>query len=304
MNKKFKKILILLFICFSVCTLFNYFPDNIVYAEINTNYGNPSATTVDSSANEQGGNGLLGLVGIAIYSFGTLIEWITSNIMGLFTGTSFFPWADRIIFNNVSMLDVNFINPAEGSLFRDTTGFTTIGNAVRGVYFTGISIALGFLGIVVAVMAIKIALSTIASEKAKYKESIKDWITAIILIFGMHYVLAFTFYLNEKLVEVASQIVLNMNTSSSTATTSDSPLVSMGENFKNSAIPDEFKEAGIIGKLSNLDKINVTEAILYTVLVVQSLMFLFAYLKRFFYVVILGVIAPFVVVYDFLTKVL
>lgn len=304
MNKKIKKIFILLFICFSVCTLFNYYPKNLVYAEINTSYGDPSATTVDSSANEQGGNGLLGLVGIAIYSFGTLIEWITSNIMGLFCGSTFFPWADRIIFNNITMLDVNFINPAQGSLFKDAAGFTAIGNAVRGVYFTGISIALGFLGIVVAVMAIKIALSTIASEKAKYKESIKDWITAIILIFGMHYVLAFTFYLNEKLVEVASQIVLNMNNSTTTAATSDSPLVSMGENFKNSAIPDEFKESGFFGKLNNLDKINVTEAILYTVLVIQSLMFLFAYLKRFFYVVILGVISPFVVVYDFLTKVL
>ena len=96
----------------------------------------------------------------------------------------------------------------------------------------------------------------------------------------------------------------NMNNSTTTAATSDSPLVSMGENFKNSAIPDEFKESGFIGKLNNLDKINVTEAILYTVLVIQSLMFLFAYLKRFFYVVILGVISPFVVVYDFLTKVL
>lgn len=302
MNKKAKKIFFIFLFFVALYISLNFLNLKIVNAEVNTLYGEPVGNAADSSANEQKGSGLLGLLGIAVYSFGTLIEWIVSNIMAMFCGTQFFPWADRIIFNNVSMLDCNFINPAVGSLFKDANGFTAIGNTVRGVYFTGMSIALGFLGIVIAVMAIKIAISTIASEKAKYKDSIKDWIITLILIFGMHYVLAFAFYLNEKLVEVASQIVIDLNNSNSqgadgtTQTNNQSALVSMGENFKSVAIPEGTN-------IFNMDKVNVTEAFLYTILVIQSLMFLFSYLKRFFYVVILGVIAPFVVLYDFLTKV-
>ena len=115
----------------------------------------------------------------------------------------------------------------------------------------------------------------------------------MILLFGMHYVLAFTFYLNEKLVEVASTIVVNVATQNGQA----DAFTSMGQKFKDTAVPEGVN-------IFNLDKVNVTEAFLYTILVIQSLMFLFAYMKRFFYVVILGVIAPFVVIYDFLTKVI
>lgn len=292
-RKNIKKFIIILSIGFLLCFFVQQLTGISVFAEVNTKYGTPVGNAANSYQNEQKSDGLLGLLGIAVYSFGSLIEWLTSNIMAMFTSTKFFPWADKIIFNNVSMLDCNFINPGIGSLFKDASGFTTIGNTVRTIYFTGLSIALGFLGIVVAVMAIKIAISTIASEKAKYKESIKDWVMAMILIFGMHYVLAFCFYLNEKLVEVASTIVLNI----AQETGKSDAFSSMGENFKDTAVPEGTN-------IFNLDKVNVTESFLYTILVIQSLMFLFAYLKRFFYVVILGVIAPFVVIYDFLSKVI
>ena len=45
-----------------------------------------------------------------------------------------------------------------------------------------------------------------------------------------------------------------------------------------------------------------TSAVVYAIFVVQSLMFFYAYIKRLFYVVILAVISPFTVVYDFLKK--
>ena len=40
-------------------------------------------------------------------------------------------------------------------------------------------------------------------------------------------------------------------------------------------------------------------AIVYTMLIVQSLFMFISYIKRFFYVIILSLIAPVVVVYDF-----
>ena len=47
---------------------------------------------------------------------------------------------------------------------------------------------------------------------------------------------------------------------------------------------------------------NVITSILYCVLVVQSIMFLFAYMKRFFYAIILSVMGPVAVLYDYVMK--
>lgn len=140
-----------------------------------------------------------------IFAIGNIFETVVSWIFGLLTGINSFPWADEIIFNTIGLLDVNFINPASDSIFSNTG--VGIGDVVRNIYFTGLSIAVGFLGIIIGVMAIRMAISTIASEKAKYKESIIKWLTSLILLFGMHYGLSFLFYMNEQLVIVASDIL-------------------------------------------------------------------------------------------------
>ena len=50
------------------------------------------------------------------------------------------------------------------------------------------------------------------------------------------------------------------------------------------------------------DKVVIQNAIMYAILVVQSFIFLIAYVKRLFYVIMLAMMAPAVVVYDFFNK--
>lgn len=153
---------------------------------------------------------VLDYIGSFIYALGNIVEHVTSNLMNVANIGKYFPWSDLIVFNAIPLLDVNFINPDPNSLLADSsTNSVSIGDVIRNVYFTGLSIALGFLGIIVAVMAIKLALSTLASEKAKYKEAIVKWLTALVLLFGMHFVLSFLFYMNEILVEKASEILIS-----------------------------------------------------------------------------------------------
>ncbi len=193
-------IFIVLFICF------NFF-DNKLFAEINKGYSQ-GTESIDLDENEViESSPITNYIGSFIYTIGVIIERLTSIIMQILTGDKVFPWADQVIFNTIPLLDINFINPSEKSLLNMTNG---IGEIVRNIYFTGLSIALGFLGIIVAVMAIKLVISTIASEKAKYKEAIVKWLTAIVLLFGIHFVLSFLFYMNEQLVIIASNILENV----------------------------------------------------------------------------------------------
>lgn len=304
MKNNLKKIVILLLLVLT----FNYTCSNtkIIYAMVNTDYYNMAESNGGNDAgydvNEEPG-ALVGLISLAFLELGRMIESIVSWLMGLF-GPEEFPWADFIIFNCVPILDVNFINPSSQSLFG--TGFAggNIGKVVRNIYFTGLSIAIGFLGIVVAVMAVKMAISTIAAEKARYKEGIVALLTTLVLLFGCHYLLSFTFYLNEKMVEVASKIVSTLNTSgaqigSGTASGTSGIVSGMGKYFYETAKSQGGQVNLLIAKI---DKAAPIPTILYLVFLIQSLMFLFAYFKRVFYVAILAIIAPIVVIYDFLGK--
>lgn len=284
--KKKKKIYLVLIFLFLIFTGIGV----NTYAAVNSHY-------VEDSINTPGDTGeksllydkLLNLLGHAFYGIGRAIQFLVTAVVKLLSSINQFPWADKVIFNGVSLLDVNFINPAKNSLFMDNSSkLTTIGTTVRNVYFTGLSISLGFLGIIVAVMAIRLAISSIGSEKAKYKEAIVHWATAIILIFGMHYLISFVFYINEQMVEVASNIVFD----------------------KTDSLPDnQSKDLGDMGNwfAENVDMDNdgtesLVSGVLFAVFVIQSVMFFWAYVKRFFFVTILALISPFVVIYDFLQK--
>lgn len=178
-----------------------------VHAAINTEYGEQEEQQDVDLDKKIEASPLLDYVGAFIYALGNIAEHVTSGILSLAGAGNIFPWADKVIFNTIPILDVNFINPDKNSLLSD--GTLGIGEVVRNVYFSGISIALGFFGIIVAVLAIRLAISTIGSEKAKYKEAITKWLSALVLLFGMHFVLAFLFFLNENLVVVASQMLDN-----------------------------------------------------------------------------------------------
>lgn len=180
-----------------------------VSAAINTTY---SATdpVADSSLEEAFEEStLLEALAKLIYALGQFFEWVLSIIFKMLTGSSDFPWADKIVFNAVPLLDVNFINPGGTSdlALKTFVGQPDIQSVLKNLYATVLAIAVSFFGIVVMITAIKLVISTIASEKAKYKQALVDWATGLVMLFCMHFFISFIFYLNEQLVVVASQIV-------------------------------------------------------------------------------------------------
>lgn len=149
-------------------------------------------------------NSLLEPIAYLLLWLAGAVEWLLSTVANM-TGTesAVMPWADAILFNAVPILDPNFINPEAGSI-------TAILKGVLGkLYFTVFYLSVSFFSISVLLMAIKLAISSIASEKAKYKEAITNWVIGLVLLFSMHFFMSFCFYLNEGLVEVASNIAID-----------------------------------------------------------------------------------------------
>ena len=192
-----------------------------VFGEINELYKRPAKTSdgLVLSGNESG-NIITKAVFWLINTIGSIGESLLTNFATVLssaakqTSTSttsdvatydsragaIMPWADAIVYNAVPALDVNFINPS-------TNSFSSImSNVISKMYYTIFSISITFFGIAVLIMAIRLATTAIAAEKARYKESITNFIISLILIFSMHYFMSFVFYLNESLVKVAYSI--------------------------------------------------------------------------------------------------
>lgn len=204
MKKKTCKIII----CISlVVMLFTSFGN--VFGATNPDY-TPEVTVNENALDSKIKDSiLLDALANMINAIASLAEYLIGAVFKSLTGDNIFPWADRIIFNGIGFLDINFLNPASNSLFVSNGSTSILGKVVRSVYSTIFSLAVLFLGVAVGIMAIRLALSSIAAEKAKYKQAIVNWVTCIVMLFLMHYILAFVFWVNEQMVQIASNIFMD-----------------------------------------------------------------------------------------------
>lgn len=112
---------------------------------------------------------------------------------------------EEIFSGELAIFDVDFFNPSEEK--KDTNGQSSINSdlppeaeylsiayklrpTVARWYINLRNVALvGSLSILIYI-AIKIIMSSTATDKSKYKQRLYDWIVSILLIFTMHYIMA------------------------------------------------------------------------------------------------------------------
>lgn len=172
--------------------------------------------------------------------------------------------------------------------------------AIRNMVLVGLMVVLLYIGI-------RIVLSSTAGEKAKYKEHIKDWLVAVILVVFMHYIMAFALTITEYLTSM-----LNSNNEMIKFQIQDEEVMKKifgDEDYS------QYKEGDSYNLYVNLmgyarikqqlqtrdDNGNVVVnwdyigyAIIYMTLVIYTVMFLIIYLKRVIYMAFLTMIAPLV----------
>ena len=97
------------------------------------------------------------------------------------------------------MLNANFFKTAS----KDSgTSFKIIQSVItkwfRVLRYVGIA---GLLSVLIYT-GIKIMTSSVAQDKAKYKQRIVDWFVAVIIMFLLPYIMTFTFTITDKLVDL------------------------------------------------------------------------------------------------------
>lgn len=173
----------------------------------------------------------------------------------------------HILFNKIPLVDINFFN-----LTGVSGTILSFRQAVAGWYYTMRLIAMMVLAVILIYIGIRMAISTIASEKAMYKKMLVDWATSLALLFLLHYIILFVFACNEALVNAMAKIGEATNSVDSMMT----------------AIQLLCFHYDII--------IRITAIVIYGMLIFQTLSFLISYIKRMFTVGFLIIISPLITI--------
>lgn len=171
------------------------------------------------------------------------------------------------------------------------------------------NIALVFMLSILLYVGIRILLSSIASDKAKYKQMLQDWFIGMILLFFMHYIMIFAVQIVEMVTEslsgldeVNGVIIALEDTTFGDGTVLSESVAEINEDF---IVEEDGVEyitwiTNVMGgvrlnlQITEDGVQNIGYAICFFVLVLYTIFFAFTYIKRVIYMAFLTMIAPLV----------
>ncbi len=144
---------------------------------------------------------IMGIIGAVASTFGYvdangIVQ--TSSDIGLFT-------PDDIFFNKILLTDINIFNTDLG----DDDKYDTIEKMRCNIalwYYVMRVIAISILLGILIYIAIRMSISTLASDKAHYKKMLANWVWSIALVFLLHLLIVGFCNLNSVLVNMFSKI--------------------------------------------------------------------------------------------------
>ena len=202
--------------------------------------------------------------------------------------------------------DGNGSDDTKGYVTSNQDSVATLQKNISNWYRALRNICLVLMLSVLVYIGIRMLLSSVASDKAKYLTMLKDWFIGICLLFLMHYIMTFSVTLVDSLTKVIKTSVENKE-------------YYMAVLPKTKKIEDELKEINMLDKckipkgedgygwpcnlmgylriqaqLATSGAQYVGEGIMFIMLVVFTCIFTFTYLKRLLYMAFLTLISPLV----------
>lgn len=172
-----------------------------------------------------------------------------------------------IFFNKYDLLNINFFDTSVGGTGNDKIIPKIRANVAQWFYAARNFSAIILLLILIYV-GIRMALSTVASDRAKYKKMLFDWGISLVLVFTIQYLAIFLINLNNAIVGLIAGAI-------------------EGED----ALPDAITRI-LTESLVGLGTSGMMAFLVYSMIAIQSLFFLIGYLNRVLKVAFLLIISP------------
>lgn len=274
MSKNKKKIL------YSICTIIVTI---VLLFIVGNTITNAFSVNFDGEVEESGidsfGDAADGVAGILAYGAKVvalvilkIIDVILSGI-GSYAGgnTTLNLTPGDIIFNNLPITTINFFNTNTSSI----NFITNLQSSVQLWYYIIRNISVIILLGILLYIGIRMAISTVASEEAKYKKMLIHWTQSLILVYVLQYIMIVVIDINNILVNVLAK-AFNFQDANGTL---DSVMTYL------------WAEAWSVSFTQG-----VGCTILYGMLMVITFLFLVMYLKRVIITAFLIIISPLITI--------
>ena len=137
------------------------------------------------------------ILGELLNKFTALVAWSEGSTdptrnTGVFSSITVYD----ILFNKVKLIDINFFDVED----ENTSLVNKFRTSVAGWFYIMRTISAGILLVILIYVGIRMATSTIASDRAVYKRMLVDWVTSLALIFVLQYIIIFVLAINNAIV--------------------------------------------------------------------------------------------------------
>lgn len=214
---------------------------------------------------------------------------------------------EKIFSGAVPAFDVNFIDPKvwtdeNGDVDQDKQDKSIaniLHNTIAKWYVALRNLAIVGMLIILLYVGIRIIVSSTASDKAKYKEFLKDWLIALCLLFTLHYIMTFTVTVVNSITEAIAGEDPAKSTNNIPVLVADGG-ISNAESVTADTAYFKFNTdiMGYARFLVQYDDIGtkLLYFIIYIAMVIYTIMFTITYLKRSLTMAFLTVIAPLIAI--------
>lgn len=329
MNQKSKKWIKM--ICVVLVLIIIIAPISNVFGALNTeNMENATANGIADVIQKLLNVGL-GALGAPLISLGFMLLMVVFIVLYFLfspvSGSGAFPFADQIVFNKLAFFDPNFFNPPKYNgggeiLYAPVVLMKSI---IQNTYYSLFIIAGVIFVIAAMIIGIKLAVSTIASDKAHFKKALNNWILGIVLLFILPFLMAGVFAINETIVQKAYDMIkatnitfrislsdiVNAITGVSTGGTGLMISKAVGsvvdwvtKGLTGATIGVDVPGYGglILSYMIKAAGGDLVGLIVSGILIGQAAALIFVYVKRLFYCIVLAIIAPLVVAVDIIKQ--
>lgn len=143
-----------------------------------------------------GGNGVVG--GVIQYLVDGLGDTVNIPVYSLSP--------EEIFKGEIPLFDVNFFDTEKWETGGEMEDYTSLSYSLSGIvakwYYILLRIGIVAMLSVLVYIGIRILISSAASDKAKYKQMLGDWLIGLILLFTLHYIMIFATQINDALIEL------------------------------------------------------------------------------------------------------
>lgn len=227
-----------------------------------------------------GGNLILGFLdfafGILIYPIkllallpGLIAQAILSAVVSGGEGALTWVTIDQILFNELAITDINIFSnvTAAGKDLIGNTVIMKIRTYIANWYYAFRNLVIITYLCALIYIGIRMAISSIAEDKAKYKNMLKNWFVGLALVIILHYIIIIIIQINNQLLDIIKPTNIDGN--------------------YNNLMNDLFGQAFWVDFTTSMGSI-----ILYTILVILTFIFFIIYVRRMITISFLICVAP------------